>query len=181
MKFIWKAFLWVNGQKGEDLTQYLAVPIFIEERLNDQLDTGQITLENHPQQEAFQPKTKIRIERWTGGDVFDEDGNLMEVTQPQRTFDMIVEKDEVESYVGRDVSTHRIHLIEPSAIAQGMHIDNIALTHELQDVTLNYKTYKPVIGNVSVAGGSPSGQQVSSQAAQAWGWYNTYDPPMTLL
>lgn len=37
---------------------------------------------------------------------------------------------------------HRIHLIEPSVVCQGMHVDNIALTYELNDINLNYKTIR---------------------------------------
>ena len=64
---------------------------------------------------------------------------------------------------------HRISLIEASAIAQGMHVDNIALTYELKDVTLNYKTVTNIMsGNVSFSQTivtSPTG--AASWASQA--------------
>ena len=131
MKYNYKVFLYKNGQKSTDLSRYLTIPIFIEDRLNEELDTGEIILDNMPISTKFNfpPKTKIRIERYV-------DYIL------QKKWDMIVEHDDVEEYVGvPELCCHRIHLIEPSAIAQGMHIDNISLTYELQDVTLNYKTY----------------------------------------
>lgn len=130
MKHNYKIFLYKNGQKTTDLSQYLVAPIFIEDRLNEELDTGEIILDCMPISTKFDfpPKTKFRIERYI-------DGNL------QKKWDMIVEHDDVEEYVGIvKLCCHRVYLIEASAIAQGMHIDNISLTYELQDVTLNYRT-----------------------------------------
>lgn len=131
MKYNYKVFLYKNGQKSTDFSKYLTIPLFLEDRLNEELDTGEVILDCMPITTKFDfpPKTKIRIERYA-------DYNL------QKKWDMIVEHDDVEEYVGvPNLCCHRIHLIEPSAIAQGMHIDNISLTYELQDVTLNYKTY----------------------------------------
>lgn len=131
MKYTYKIFLYKNRQKSTDFSKHLAIPIFLEDRLNEELDTGEIILDNMPISTKFDfpPKTKIRIERYV-------EYNL------QKKWDMIVEHDDVEEYVGvPNLCCHRIHLIEPSAITQGMHIDNISLTYELQDVTLNYKTY----------------------------------------
>lgn len=60
---------------------------------------------------------------------------------------------------------HRIHLIEPSVVCQGMHIDNIALTYELNDVNLNYKTIREdntIIGTdflIKHNGGAESGKR----------------------
>lgn len=133
--YFWKVFLWKNGKKTEDYTNYLQVPIFIEDRLDETLDTGEIILDCMPieTKSAFPPKTKIRLERYLSKNYSDE----------PRVFDMVVEHDDVDEYVGNtDICCHRIYLQEPSVIAQGMHIDNIALTYELQDVDLNYKTIK---------------------------------------
>ena len=53
--------------------------------------------------------------------------------------------DDVEEYLGAsNLCCHRLFMTEPSVIAQGMHVDNIALTYELQDVTLNYKVIRNV-------------------------------------
>lgn len=119
---------------AEDYSNNCCAPIYYEDRLDETLDTGEIILENMPitTKKAFPPKTKIRIERL--------DGTTNEVLE---TYDMVVDHDDVEEYVGVPTyCTHRIHLIEPSVIAQGMHVDNIALTYELNDVDLNYKTTK---------------------------------------
>ncbi|MFA6809349.1 MAG: hypothetical protein WCR27_10210, partial [Eubacteriales bacterium] len=78
------------------------------------------------------PKTKYRLKRYQTSTYEDE----------PKVYDMILEYDNVEEYPGcPDICCHRLNLIEASAIAQGMHVDNISLTYELQDVTLNYKTY----------------------------------------
>ncbi len=130
MKYIYKVFLYKNGQKSTDLSNYLTVPIYIEDRLNEELDTGEIILDCMPISTKFDfpPKTKIRIERYID--------NIL-----QKKWDMIVEHDDIEEYVGTsNLCCHRINLIEPSAVAQGIHVDNIALTYELQDVNLYYRT-----------------------------------------
>ena len=97
------------------------------------MDTGEIILDGMPieTKKAFPPKTKFRLERYVNADFSDT----------PKGYDLIVEHDDVEELVGVEgICTHRIHLIEASAVAQGMHVDNIALTYELQDVNLNYKT-----------------------------------------
>ena len=129
----WRVFLWQNGRKSTEYTDYLTAPIFIEDRLDETLDTGEIVLKSMPieTKAAFPPKTKIRLERYL----------TENHTDTPKTWDMVVDHDDVEEYEGcADICTHRISLIEASVIAQGMHVDNIALTYELQDVTLNYKT-----------------------------------------
>ena len=141
MKYFYKAYLWKNGQKAEDLSQHLAAPLFLEERLNEELDTGEIILESMPDRfrKSFPPKTKIRIERYTTSDYSGE----------PVTWDMLVDHDDIEDYEGvPGISCHRLHLIEPSVIAQGMHVDNIALTYELQDVTLSYQTVVTESGSI---------------------------------
>ena len=132
MQYFWKVFLWENGTKSTEYTNGLAAPVFIEDRLDEQLDTGMITLEALPiaTKGDFPPKTKFRIERYLQADYLDT----------PKTWDFIVDHDDVEEYAGSpDICCHRIHLIEVSAVAQGMHVDNIALTYELQDVDLNYR------------------------------------------
>lgn len=129
----WRVFLWQNGRKSTEYTDYLTAPIFIEDRLDETLDTGEIVLKSMliETKTAFPPKTKIRLERYL----------TESYTDTPKTWDMVVDHDDVEEYEGcADICTHRISLIEASVIAQGMHVDNIALTYELQDVTLNYKT-----------------------------------------
>ncbi len=134
MQYHYRLFLWENGHRFTEYTQHLSFPIFIEDRLNEELDTAEIVLEKMPiaLNNPFPPKTKFRLERYI----------TKEYTDIPKTWDFIVEHDDVELYVGApELCCHRLYLIEPSAVAQGMHIDNIAMTYELQDVTTNYKTY----------------------------------------
>lgn len=136
MKYHWKTYLWENGHKSTDYTSHAVSPIFIEDRLDETLDTGEIVLEAMPiaTKTAFPPKTKFRLERYLTPDLVDE----------PKKWDFVVEHDDVEEYAGcPEICCHRIHLIEASVVAQGMHVDNIALTYELQDVDLNYKTVEP--------------------------------------
>ena len=135
MKYIWKLYKWNNGDIAErtDLTQYLIEPIFLERRLNERLSSGEIVLDGVPTDTMLtplSPKTKLTIER-RFGDIVDY-------------YDYVVDHDDVEQYRGcPEYCCHRIHLIEPSVIAQGMHCDNFSLTYELNDVTLEYKTVVP--------------------------------------
>lgn len=134
MKYLYKVFLWGNGKKTKDFSQYLTYPIFYEDRLNEELDTGEFVLDDVPidMKDPFPPKTKFRLERYSN-----------DKQELLKQWDVVVEHDDVELYEGmQDKCCHRVNFIEPSVIAQGMHVDNIAMTYELQDVTLNYKTYK---------------------------------------
>lgn len=136
MIYYWRVFLWENGHKSTEYTDYTVAPIFIEDKLDETLDSGEVVLKAMPiaTRDAFPPKTKFRLERYTTEDYTDE----------PKKWDFIVEHDDVEEYVGcPEICTHRINLIEASAIAQGMHPDNIALTYELQDVDLNYRVLTP--------------------------------------
>lgn len=133
--YYWRVFLWENGHKTVDYTKYCVAPIFIEDKLDETLDSGEVVLKAMPiaTRNAFPPKTKFRLERYTKEDYTDE----------PRKWDLVVEHDDVEEYEGcPEICTHRVNLIEASAITQNMHVDNIALTYELQDVDLNYKTIK---------------------------------------
>lgn len=153
MRYFWRVFLWENGRHSTEYTKYVNAPIFLEDKLDETLDGGEIILMGMPieSKAAFPPKTKFRLERYLSKDYSDE----------PKKWDLIVEHDDVEEYTGcPDLCTHRVHLIEASAVAQGMHVDNIALTYELQDVDLNYKVTKDdntIIGNgvaVTPGGGS---------------------------
>lgn len=149
MKYYWSIFLWENGAKSTDYSNNLIAPIFYEEKLNEELDTAEVVLDNMDISTRFKfpPKTKFRLELYLDKD----DDN------PYKKWDMVVEHDDVEAYVGEpDICCHRLFLIEPSVIAQGMHVDNIALTYELQDVTLNYKVVRnpnDVVGVSKFPGG----------------------------
>ncbi len=141
----WRVFLWENGHKSTEYTDYLTAPIFIEDRLDETLDTGEIILKSMPiaTKAAFPPKTKFRLERYL----------TESCTDAPKTWDFVVDHDDVEEYEGcSEICTHRIHLIEPSAIAQGMHVDNIALTYELKDVTLNYTTIQGITDTIKDMG-----------------------------
>lgn len=153
MKYRYKVYHWVNADDRRDLTEHLVLPIFMEDHLDETMDTGEIMLDEMPIsiRAPFPPKTKFRIECWA--------------TDPAKgellidKWDFIVDHDDVEEYVGApEFCCHRIHLIEASAIAQGMHVDNIALTYELADVNMNYKTTinteKAAVFTQSTAAGS---------------------------
>lgn len=144
--YYWRVFLWKDGCKSMDFSEKVVAPIFLEDKLDETLDTGEIVLKNMPiiTRDAFPPKTKFRLEMYLTEDYTDE----------PRVWDMLVEHDDVEEYEGcPEICTHRIHLIEVSVIAQGMHVDNIALTYELQDVTLDYRIGESLTDNImDVAG-----------------------------
>ena len=134
MRYFYKFYLWENGTKSIDYSEYLITPIFQEDRLNEELDTAEVILDSVPisLKKPFPPKTKFRLERY----------KTATFTDNPKVWDMVVDHDDVEEYSGlQEVCCHRINLIEPSVIAQGIHVDNIALTYELQDVTTKYKTY----------------------------------------
>lgn len=133
MRYYYKIWLWENGGKSTEYTNYMVAPFFREGCLNQTINTAEVVLDCMPiaTKKAFPPKTKFRIERYTTSDFSDE----------PKMFDFCVETDNVEEYEGcPEICCHRIDLISPSVDAQGMHVDNIALTYELQDATLNYKT-----------------------------------------
>jgi len=138
MKYYHQVWQWIDGGANDlNWTKNCTAPIFIEDRLDETLDTAQITLDAVPidYKEPFPPKTKFRIERYL------QDPDNIKNQVPQKTWDFVVDHDDVEIHIGcPTICTHRIHLIEPSVICQGMHCDNIALTYELNDVDLNYRT-----------------------------------------
>lgn len=152
--YYWRVFLWENGRKSTEYTKYVVAPIFIEDKLDETLDSGEVILKAMPisTRNAFPPKTKFRLERYINEDY----------SGSQKTWDFVVEHDDVEEYVGcPDICTHRINLIEASVVSQGMHVDNIALTYELQDVNLNYRTTQesgdPVQVEEKIAGSDGGG------------------------
>ena len=152
--YYWRVFLWENGHKSTEYTKHVVAPIFLEDKLDETLDSGEVVLKAMPiaTRNAFPPKTKFRLERYTTEDY----------TDTPRKWDLVVEHDDVEEYEGcPEICTHRVNLIEASVIAQGMHVDNIALTYELQDVDLNYRTTLPDEG-VTVASVYPGGSPYNS-------------------
>ena len=149
MRYYYRFFLWENGSKSTEYTNYLITPIFYEDRLNEELDTAEVILDSMPTslKTPFPPKTKFRIERY-------KTENCSDIP---KTWDMVVEHDDVEEYASLpEICCHRISLIEASVIAQGIHVDNIALTYELQDVTTKYKTYSSdttkIVANIQNGG-----------------------------
>jgi len=151
MQYFWKAFK-LNGTIREDLTEFIATPVFLELRCNEQLPSGEIVFENMPTNKyptSFEPKTKIIIERWV-----EEELN--------RSFDFLVDHDDVEDYVGcPEICCHRVTLIAASVAAQGVHCDNFSLTYEQNDSTLNYKTVissseRSVPSNATITGSGMS-------------------------
>ena len=43
--YYWKVFLWENGKKSVEYTDFCLAPIYYEDRLDETLDTGEIILE----------------------------------------------------------------------------------------------------------------------------------------
>ncbi|MCL2556593.1 MAG: hypothetical protein FWE03_06240 [Firmicutes bacterium] len=161
MRYEYKFYLWENGAKSTDYSSHIAQPLFTEDRLDETLNSGQVVLESMPleSKKPFPPKTKFRLEQLDGLAI-DEDGN--EISEDRRilkAWDFVVEHDDVEEEECRCV--HRVHLIEPSAVAQGMHCDNFALTYELQDVTMNYRTTQSTEVLVVVDVSPPRGHNVA--------------------
>lgn len=157
--YYWKVFLWKNGIKSKDYSQYLVAPVYIEDRLDETMDTGEIILDSMPisTRNAFPPKTKFRLERYLMPDYSDT----------PRKWDLVVEHDDVEEYVGLpEVCCHRIHLIEASVVAQGMHVDNIAFTYELKDVSLNYKTTQSSDKIAAVTVSPPAGAATAERLSE---------------
>ena len=133
MKYYWKVWKWENGKKTTEYTKWLTVPIFTEPHLDETLGSGEIILDamDTLTKSDFPPKTKVRIERYLTEDFSDI----------PKIYDYIVDSDQIEEYAGcPGMCCHRIQLIDPSAVAQGMHTDNFSLTRELNDNDLNYKT-----------------------------------------
>lgn len=144
MKYFYKIWLWKNGAKAQEYTDYMIMPFFHEGCLNQTINTGEVILDCMPieTKKAFPPKTKFRVERYKTQDFSDE----------PKIYDLVVQADNVEEYAScPEICCHRIEMISPSVVAQGMHVDNIALTYELQDATLNYKTTKSSNSKVSVS------------------------------
>lgn len=163
MRYYWRVFLWENGSKSTEYTDNLIAPIFLEDKLDETMDTGEIILENMPiaTRKAFPPKTKFRLERYLNADYTDE----------PKIWDTVVEHDDVEEYVGLpEICCHRIHIIEASVVAQGMHTDNMALTYELQDVEMNYKTTRSDETPATVGISPPQGSQTAYRVSEAFSY-----------
>jgi len=99
MKYYFKVYKWANGHNEVDLTEKMAVPVYINEKLNETLDTGLIILDLIEENGilglgavAMPAKTKIRIE------CYDTDPALDNTALPVKTWDMVIEDDEVEEY-----------------------------------------------------------------------------------
>lgn len=188
-KNFYEVHLFRNGEKQEDLTPYLVSPIFLEDKLNEELDTGEIILECCSAnfvagKNALKPKTKVVIDRYQFDPkipIDDGNGNMVLPT-PIMSWDMVVETDNVERITTEPpLYTHRINLIEPSVIAQGMHCDNISLTYELRDVDLNYKTYteETVVNYATFT--ARQGTPTATPLDEEWRWFNTYKPLPSII
>ena len=161
----WKLYRWHGADEREELTQYLTAPVFLETKCNEELSTGQVTLDNMPTStynEPFYPKTKLTIERWAGDTL-------------ATYYDFLVDHDDVEHYAGMpEACCHRVHLIEASVFAQGLHCDNFSLTYELNDVTLNYKT---VVSQETPTNISSNTRAGSGYTRPSWSYGGTPLPP----
>lgn len=165
MKYFWKVWQWEDGEKSTEYTDNLVMPVYTDPHLDETLGKGEIILENMTKIEGFEVKTKFRIERYLTSDFSDS----------PTIFDFVVDSDQVEEYVGcPGLCCHRIQLIEPSVVAQGMHVDNISLTRELNDNDLNYKTTIPTTETVSLTQSSISGSGYARPNVKGGGSGNYY-------
>lgn len=115
------------------LTDYFVQPFFYNGNLNQTLNVGEVILDgiSSTTKNDFPPKTKLLVKR------FEKQGNDYVLVQ---NYDLIVDNDNCEVYVGTpDYCCHKISCISPAAVAQGVHVDNIALTYKLDDVDLDYR------------------------------------------
>ncbi len=182
MKYYYRCWLWENGKKSTEYTDYMVAPFFYEDNLDDTLDTGEIVLDAMPisTKNAFPPKTKFRVERYLNADFSD-------IPSEKHKWDLMVEADNVEEYPSSpDICCHRINCIEASVYAQGVHVDNFALTYELQDVDMNYKVTKETgaVNNIKYSGALLSepiiSRDISIDTSAFWGspsyteWANSY-------
>jgi hypothetical protein len=180
MKYFWKVYKGVPNFDDDvvDFTDKVIIPIFLEPTLDETLEAGQVTLDTLDIAKPFAPKTKFRIERYSTKDYSDN----------PKAYDLIVASDQVEKYPTTPAKyCHRVHLISPAAALQGVHIDNISLTYETRDQTLNYKTLlspdaaidiisqgQNAISNSRRPSGGSIEQQTNSFGDKFWA-ANTYD------
>lgn len=167
--YYYKVWLWENGQRTTDLSEFVQFPIFAEDKLDETLNAGKIELKKVPttsgilRNKPLAPKTKIVLDRHSSP-TFDD---------TPISYEFVVDHDDVEIYPTLGgICTHRLHLIEPSAVAQGMHCDNFALTYELQDVTMNYRTTQSTTRPVDVDISPPRGHDTAIARREAWTWIN---------
>lgn len=73
MRYYYKVYLWENGQKSTDYSEYMQAPYFYEDRANEEMATGELILDTMPitTKGQFTPKTKFRIERYITQDYSD--------------------------------------------------------------------------------------------------------------
>lgn len=168
MKFYYKVFLVENGVKTLSFDNYLIAPIFVDQKVDETVGGGEIVLEMLPQQLPFRPKTKFIIERYADSSF----------TTLLKDWHFVVEKDEVESYVGVSGKfTHRVSLSDPCVVTQNMHCDNFALTYELQDCDMNYRTTRtettPITNSYVISG------TYDGSATHKKNLTSGYDAPLT--
>ena len=132
-----------NSYRGTDYTRYIMLGDTNEDKLNEVLGTVELTLAGLPRSEEFTPKMKFIYEVWQG--------------EPEATdsylqsFHVIVQEDLVTKPILSDDNyyDHHITFVEASAIAQSYVVDNIAVTYELSNITLDAKNAIDLDLNVS--------------------------------
>lgn len=114
-----------NGYRGTDLSRYILMGTQNTEDLTQVVDITEITLAGYPTGVAFAPETMFVLDETENNEIF-------------RTFHRVVKDDYVSQPIlsRDDYFDHSITLTEPSIIAQKRIVDNMSITHKLQDVTL---------------------------------------------
>lgn len=169
--------------KGEDYSRYVLLGDTVKDDLTEVMGTIELTLAGVPSRkndeiktEEFTPETLFVYER---ADV-DENGNDVY----SEHWDMCVQNDTVSQPILSDDNyfDHHITLIEASAIAQKRLVDNIAITYELQEVTLegqlNIDPNAKAISNESQAFQGVTGTQLGTH--KQWEWDTNGNAQVTL-
>lgn len=121
-----------NAYRGTDYSAHILQGITTDEKLDETLDTAEITLAGLNFAQEFAPKTKFILEVWEK-DVGDTEAQLWE------SFHLCVAQDVVSQTVISDGNyyDHHIFFDEASVDAQGRLVDNIAVTYRLKNVNLD--------------------------------------------
>ena len=119
-----------TNYKGTEYSNNIKAEDTHKDDLTEEMDIYQITLIGLTRSAEFAPTTKFIMEKY---DVIEG------VEVPYRTYHIVVMQDVVSQPVLSDDNyfNHNITFTEPSVIAQGRIVDNMALTYKLKDVSIN--------------------------------------------
>lgn len=153
-----------NAYRGTDYSAHILQGITTDEKLDETLDTAEITLAGLNFAQEFAPKTKFILEVWEKG-VGDTEAQLWE------SFHLCVVQDIVSQTVISDGNyyDHHIFFDEASVDAQGRLVDNIAVTYRLKNVNLDKES-----GNNRTETVRPVFTVPSDYVSKEFGLYNSF-------